>query len=134
MSAAATAGGFSARRALSSSARLVAVGVTLSAVHAVTGWGIPCPWRVLTGTLCPLCGATTLGSRLLVGDLAGAWAANQFVFVLGCGFTVALVCWGVEAAGGFAVRPPSNWRSARLWWTLLAAAGIGFAVCRNIAR
>lgn len=126
-------GGFSAAAALRSAGWFGAAGLTLGAVHAVIGWGIPCPWRLLTGTLCPLCGATTMASRLLVADLAGAWASNPFVLVLlGLG-GLAVVAWTVEAAGGPALRPPARLRSARLWWVLLVTAALVFAVWRNLA-
>ncbi|MCW5953014.1 MAG: DUF2752 domain-containing protein, partial [Propionibacteriaceae bacterium] len=72
---------FSAARALRAAAWFGAAGLTLSAVKLFTGIRIGCPWRALTGTFCPLCGATTMGTRLLVGDVAGAWASNSFVLV-----------------------------------------------------
>ena len=37
-------------------------------LNAATGIGFPCPWRVLTGTLCPFCGSTHLGVALLHGE------------------------------------------------------------------
>lgn len=129
-----TSGGedFRPRVALGASARFVAVGVALSGVYAVTGFGLPCPWRAVTGTRCPLCGATALGGHLLQGDLAGAWAANQFVFVLGCGLALAVLLWTVEALGGPAVRPPRALRRPWLWWTVLGAAAFGFTLWRNL--
>ena len=124
--------GFSAAGALRSAAWFAGVGGALGAVHALTGWGLPCPWRALTGTLCPLCGGTTMASRLLVGDLAGAWEANPFVLVLLALAGVAVVAWTVEALGGPALRPPARVRSGRLWWALLAGAAAAFALWRNL--
>jgi hypothetical protein len=98
----------------------------------VTGFGLPCPWRAVTGTLCPLCGATALGGHLLHGEFAAAWAANQFVFVLGCGLVLAAGLWTVEALGGPAVRPPRALRRPWVWWTVLGAAALGFALWRNL--
>lgn len=122
---------FSARRALGSVGWLAATGVGLSGVYALTGFGIPCPWRVLTGTLCPFCGSTHLGERLLHFDLAGAWAANPFVFVLLAGVGVASLLWIVEALGGRAVRLPVALRSQPLWYAVIGGAGLLFAVVRN---
>ena len=68
-----------ARAALGRLAAFGAAGGVLSALGAA-GIGVPCPWRLLTGTLCPLCGATHLGVRLLHLDIPGAFAANPFVF------------------------------------------------------
>ena len=98
-----------------------------------TGLGIPCPWRQLTGTLCPLCGGTHVGMALLQGDLAGAWAANQLVV----GGLVVLVLlgllWTVEVLGGPAVRPPRSLRGRPgLWWVVIGAVAVVFAVVRNL--
>lgn len=101
-------------------------------VKLATDIQVGCPWRHLTGTLCPLCGATTMGSRLLVGDIAGAWASNPFVLVLlGLG-VLAVIAWTIEAAGGPALRPPRSLRSPALWWAGLGAAALAFAIWRNL--
>ena len=123
---------FSAARALRSAAWFGAAGLALSVVKLTTGIGIGCPWRHLTGTLCPLCGATTMGTQLLTGDLAGAWASNPFVMVLlGLG-GLAAVAWTVELAGGPALRPPPALRAPALWWSLLGGAALAFAIWRNL--
>ncbi|SDG64831.1 Protein of unknown function [Selenomonas sp. WCT3] len=41
-----------------------------------------CPFRTLTGLLCPGCGITTMFVRLSYGDFAGAYAANPVVMLL----------------------------------------------------
>lgn len=117
---------------LRAAATFGAVGLALSGVHALTGWGIPCPWRAVTHTLCPFCGATTMGSHLLQGDVAAAWASNQFVFVLLVGLAVACVVWTVELLGGRPVRLPAALRNQRLWYAVLAVAAVAFAVVRNL--
>lgn len=108
------------------------VGLGLSGWYATTGIGIPCPWRQLTGTLCPFCGATTMGSALLHGDLAAAWAANQFVFLLLCGVVVASAVWVVELLGGPGPRLPQRLRDQRAWYLVLGLAAVAFAVVRNL--
>lgn len=109
-----------------------ASGLALSAVHAVTGFGLACPWRALTGTLCPFCGATRMGSDLLVGDLAGAWAANPFVLtglgVLG----IAVVSWTLTALGGPRLRPPGRLADGRTWFWVTVATAAVFMVVRNL--
>jgi hypothetical protein len=109
-----------------------AIGLSLSGMYAVSGIGVPCPWRYLTGTLCPLCGSTTLGAHLLRGDFAAAWAANQFVFLLLAGLLVATAFWTVESLGGPSWRLPVRSPDNRLWWALLVLAGVAFAVVRNL--
>lgn len=126
-------GAFNARRALRSLAAFGAVGVGLSALAATTGLGVPCPWRELTGTLCPLCGGTHLGMALLRGDVAAAWTANPFVFTGLVVLAILAVLWLVEALGGPAVRPPRPLRSRPgTWWIALGAAALAFAVVRNL--
>lgn len=124
---------FSARRALGSVAWLGAAGVGVSGVYALTGAGLPCPWRLLTGTLCPLCGSTRLGERLLHLDLAGAWLANPFVFVLLVGLGAATVLWIVEALGGPAVRLPQVLHRQGVWYALIGGLALAFWVWRNVA-
>ena len=111
----------------------IGVGAALSGVHLVTGWGPPCPWRMLTGTLCPFCGSTQLGGALLRADLASAWAANPFVFVLLAGLGVASFTWIVEAAGGPRVRLPGRLRDQRFWYAVIGVAALIFMVARNIS-
>lgn len=117
LTAAATAGG---------------IGLTLSGTYAVTGVGIPCPWRYLTHTLCPFCGATTMGADLLRGDFASAWSANQFVFLILVGVLVASVFWAVRLLGGPSVRLPRGWADQRRWYGILGVAAVAFAVVRNL--
>ncbi len=129
-----TARAFDARRGLRSLGIFGAVGLGLSAVAATTGAGIACPWRALTGTLCPLCGGTHVGIALLHGDLTGAWLANPFVVVGLAGLIVLGLLWTVEALGGPAVRPPRSLRGRPgLWWVVIGAIAVAFAVARNLA-
>ncbi len=122
----------SARSRLLAAATFGAIGLSLSAIHAVSGYGIPCPWRALTHTLCPFCGATTMGSELLHGDFRAAWQANQFVFVLLIGLAIACIAWVVELAGGPAVRLRGRLADQRIWYGVLGTAALAFAVVRNL--
>lgn len=109
-----------------------AFGLGLSALHAVTGFGLGCPWRRLTGTLCPFCGATRMGSDLLAGNVAAAWAANPFVLV-GLGILgLAVVSWTVTALGGPQLRPPGRLADGRTWFWLTAIVAAVFMVVRNL--
>ncbi len=108
------------------------VGLGLSATYQFTGIGLPCPWRALTGTLCPFCGSTTMGVHLLHLDLAGAWAANPFTFSVGAGVGVAALFWLVEAAGGPGVRLPRWLADQRVWMSALGVIALTFTVYRNL--
>jgi hypothetical protein len=62
--------------------------------HMVTP---PCPMRALTGWWCPLCGATRAASRVLRGDLVGAFHFNAVFLLL---MPVALAVWAAMAFPG----------------------------------
>ena len=120
-----------ARERLRGLAAFGAAGLALSAA-GVAGYGLPCPWRVLTGTLCPLCGATHLGMRLLAADVPGAFAANPFVFLILAGVT-AVTAWTLAELAGASPPPrtPALLRGDRLW-AVLGILGLLFAVARNL--
>jgi len=123
---------FTAAAGLKSTAAFGAIGLALSGMYAITGVGIPCPWRSVTHTLCPFCGSTTLGVALLHGNLVDAWLANPFVFMLLTGLGVASLCWLVEVLGGPAIRLPRRLGDQRVWYAVLAVAAVAFAVGRNL--
>lgn len=111
---------------------LGAIGVGLSGTYALTGIGMPCPWRWATGTLCPFCGSTRLGVHLLGGDLVGAWQSNQFVFVMLLGLVVAAATWVVAALGGPAIRLPKALRNQGAWYLVLGVSALLFWFLRNL--
>ena len=49
--------------------------------YSVTGWGIPCPFYVLTGLSCPSCGVTRMCVKLLHLDFPGAYRENPVLFL-----------------------------------------------------
>ena len=112
---------------------VAASGSAISGLYLATGQGLPCPWRALTHTLCPFCGSTRLGAFLLRGDLTGAWAANQFVFLLLLGLAIACLFWIVELVGGRAVRLHGRLADQRVWYAVLGFCGAAFAVARNLS-
>lgn len=54
-----------------------------------TGISFPCPFRWLTGYLCPGCGITALCLSLIHGDVRAAYEANPFLF---CTLPFLLLC------------------------------------------
>ena len=99
---------FRARDGLTVLGGTAAFGVALSAVYAVTGLGLPCPFRMATGWDCPLCGGTRLGGALLRGDVAAAFDFNPVVLVGLVVSTLLGVLWTIEVLGGPAVRLPAG--------------------------
>jgi hypothetical protein len=115
-----------------------AFGLGISTLYATTGVGFPCPFRALTGWECPFCGGTRLGSALLHGDVAAAFAYNPVVFVsLVLGVVIGAL-WIVEALGGPRLRPPASWRSAvrrvrpAFWWIGAGILAAVYVVLRNV--
>ena len=49
----------------------------------LTHLSIPCPFRKVTGWLCPGCGITTMFLCLGRGDISGAFLSNPFLFATG---------------------------------------------------
>ncbi len=109
-----------ARDALVRVGSLGAAGLGLGAVHLLTGLGIPCPFRALTGWLCPLCGGTHMADALIRGDLAAAWLANPLALVVAVLVGVRSVGWMVEVAHD--PRAPSR------RWVPVALRPYSFAV------
>ncbi|MCE1174291.1 MAG: DUF2752 domain-containing protein [Propionibacteriales bacterium] len=122
----------SAVERLRSVAAFSLVGAGLSLTYRLTGWGLPCPWRMLTGTLCPLCGATHMGSDLLTLDFAAAWSHNAFVLSWGLILAVFTAFWAVEAVGGPAVRRVKVLQRTNVWWAALGLTAVAFTVVRNL--
>lgn len=121
-----------ARQRLGALAAFGAAGLALSATYRSTGIGLPCPWRMLTGTLCPFCGATTMGADLLSGNVAKAWSDNAFVLSGLVGLAIAAAFWIVAAVGGPSLQLPGVLRNRRVWvWTITAVA-VAFGIVRNL--
>ena len=72
-----------------------------------------------------------MGSDLWHGDIAAAWSANQFVFLLLVGVVTACVVWTVQLLGGPMFRLPGRLADQRFWYTVIATAAVVFAVLRN---
>jgi Protein of unknown function (DUF2752) len=128
---------FRAGRAAGYVGAFFAGGLALSALYATTGFGLPCPFRAITGWDCPLCGGTRMGSALLHGDVQAAFLYNPLALI--CLLVLGLlgVLWAVEAAGGPAIRLPRSF--ATTWLRRIRAGqwlavGLAIAVIYTIAR
>lgn len=125
----------SARQALIRVGSTAFAGATIGGVHLVTGWGIPCPFRAVTGWLCPFCGGTHLAAALLNGDVVGAWAANPLLLVVALAVGVRTVGWLVESvrtpAGASLRWLPAAW--SRRWFGIFAVVSVAYVLVRNLA-
>ncbi|MER5772674.1 DUF2752 domain-containing protein [Streptomyces sp. NPDC001985] len=86
-----------------------------------------CPFRLLTGVLCPACGGTRMVYDLMHGDIAAAWADNRLL-LLTAPFALALLArWAAEGLRGRRWRP----RLSRRTQVLVVSAAVAWAVLRN---
>jgi hypothetical protein len=130
--------GFRPETGLKWIAGLFAYGLGLSALYATTGFGLPCPFRAITGWDCPLCGGTRMGSALLHLEIGAAFASNPLAMVALVVVGSLGVAWTVQVAGGPSLRLPTRIRkwsaSVRPTSWLLAAAAVllVYTVVRNV--
>ena len=124
----------SAREALVQVGAVGLVGLGVAGVHLVTGLGVPCPFRALTGWLCPFCGGTHMAEALLRGDVLAAWLANPLALIVS-----ALI--GIRSAGLVVelVRSPSA--PARRWlpafcrrhaFAAIVVVSVSYVLVRNL--
>lgn len=130
--------GFRPETGLKWIAGFFAYGLGLSALYATTGFGLPCPFRAITGWDCPLCGGTRMGNALLHLDTGAAFAFNPLAMVALIVVGLLGVAWTVQVAGGPRLRLPARTRewsaSVRPTAWLLAAAAVlvVYTVLRNV--
>ena len=129
---------FRARLAAGYVGAFFAGGLALSALYATTGLGLPCPFRLLTGWDCPLCGGTRMGDALLHRDVPAAFGFNPLALVGLVILGVLGVVWAVEAVGGpaFRVPPPLSERLRRVhpmqWLVIGLLVALIYTIARNL--
>ncbi len=124
----------SAREALFRVGSVGVVGFGVGAVHLVTGFGLPCPFRAVTGWLCPFCGGTHAAESLLRGDVVGAWVANPLAVVVATLVAARVVGWIVELvrdSRGLSRRwLPTSWH--RHWFGAFVVVSCAYVLVRNL--
>jgi len=113
----------------------LAVGTGLSALYVVSGHhiGLPCPFKLITGWDCPLCGGTRMGASLMHGDVSAAFHYNPLALIgltgLGLGWLVLLA----QRAGIVKRRVPVvSKRSRRVLGVATLVVVLAFTVARNL--
>ena len=108
---------------------LLGLGLGYALWVRLTELAIPCPFRAVTGLLCPGCGVTRLCLALLRWDWAAAWDANPVLLLT----LPVLAVLGVRMAVRY-VREGSvigpKWESAVLW--ALTALLVVWGAARNL--
>ena len=112
-------------------AALLGVGVCYYLFYSLTGFGIPCVIKKVTGLQCPGCGMTRAMVALIHGDLPGAYEYNSLSITLLPLLAVYLCYRGYRYVKGteFAFR----------WWEILfLTAGLvialGYGFWRNAEK
>jgi hypothetical protein len=101
----------------------------------ITKWALPrmatlmpaCPLRTWTGWNCPGCGGTRCASRLLSGELMGAFTMNPIVVIYGALLTGWIVYGVICEWSGKRMKALPSWTG----WAL-AGALLVFACTRNL--
>ena len=117
------------RRFLREGVRILGIGAAYFLWVCLTGVGIPCPFRLLTGYMCPGCGITHCCVALLQFRFADAFSANPFLFVL-MPFSIP---YGIYRAHRYIQTGRTEYTGTELGLLFLTLVGaIVFAVYRNL--
>lgn len=113
----------------------LALGTGISAVYVLSGHrvGLPCPFKLITGWDCPLCGGTRMGASLMHGNVSTAFHYNPLALIgltgLGLGWLVLLA----QRAGLIKRRFPAlSRRSRRVIGVAVLVVVVAFTVARNL--
>jgi hypothetical protein len=95
---------------------------------ATSGVFPPCPFRVLTGWLCPGCGSLRAMHQLLLGNFATAFALNPFAVI-----SLPFLGYGTASYARFVLRGKYLPRIfvPGAWINALAASIVLFGIVRN---
>nr|WP_203644575.1 DUF2752 domain-containing protein [Streptomyces sp. SID14478] len=97
--------------------------------HEPGHWLPRCPFRLVTGLLCPACGGTRMVYDLLHGQFAAAWHDNR-ALLLSAPFALALLGrWAFEGLRGRRWRPSFTRRTQ----AAILLVAVAWTVARNVA-
>ncbi|MCR5153872.1 MAG: DUF2752 domain-containing protein [Lachnospiraceae bacterium] len=108
---------------------LVTAGILYGVFVSRTGFAIPCIFRLITGLYCPGCGSTRMCVCMIHGDIPGAYAANNMLFVL-LPFIIFIIIWSLVSYvrnGSFTLP-----KSLKILTIIMIVLLIIYCVLRNI--
>ena len=117
---------FSRPDAASLCVTLAAAAVLFAFDPSTTWWFPSCPFRAMTGLLCPFCGSLRAIHALLHGAPQVAWELNPLV-------TVGVVAW-LGALAHDTVRPAHATEIERLTALCFSARGLALVVAFGVLR
>lgn len=106
---------------------IVAAGLALLICYRLTGHGLPCVFRAMTGYLCPGCGMTRAVVAILDGNFAKAWQYNALSLTLLPVLTLYLLYKAVR----FIFKGEEEFRIGEIIFLLILLA---IAICFDVAR
>lgn len=108
---------------------LLAIGFIYVIFYLVTGFGIPCPFKAVTGLYCPGCGISRMFMNMLKLDFYAAFSSNCVVFCALPFFVAGVVrhCYRYVRYGTRELSKTEN-----VLIILLVVILLVFAVVRNI--
>ena len=110
-------------------AATAALGLSYALLMRYTGLAVPCPFRELTGLLCPGCGVSRMCLSLLSGDLAAAWRYNPALLCISPLFAALVFDLALRYVKEGSLRP-HKWANVLLWIMIIAL--LAFGVLRNL--
>lgn len=87
-----------------------------------------CPFAIVTGVACPLCGGTRAAAALVQGDLSLAWEMHPIIFLVAPLMAYGYVHWLRTRAG----HPPISARAVNLGMAVTGALLIAVWVVRGL--
>lgn len=117
------------RRLLTRVGALLAAGLGYALWARLTGLAVPCPFRTVTGWLCPGCGTTRMCLALLRWDWAAAWSANPVLLLMLPVLALLSIRLSVRYVREGTVIG-SKWENALIW--AMAALLVVWGVVRNL--
>ncbi|MFN8077450.1 MAG: DUF2752 domain-containing protein [Kineosporiaceae bacterium] len=102
------------------------LGLALRDPHVRGSWGF-CPFLLLTGQPCPLCGGLRAVNDLTRGDVTGALASNALAVAVLPVLAGMLLVWGVRRWRGTGPQTPP-WSGPRAGWAWLGVLGAWWGV------
>lgn len=109
-------------------ATILGIGLVYGLFYMKTGWGIPCPFHLVTGLDCPGCGVSRMCLALMRLDFLEAFSHNPALMILSPIWLVTFLFW-LHSYIRDGRREQAQWQK---WVTIVSIAVLlVFGVLRN---
>ena len=117
------------KKTVRSTSETLILGIIYFIWLSITHKGIPCPFRLLTGYLCPGCGITHYLYAMIHLRLSEAFHANAFVFLL---MPAGIIYWLYRTCRYIRTGRTDYSVSETIAFAFLLITAIAFCIHRNI--